>query len=659
MGGNKNTKFYLGLNHRHEGTVFPTDMAYKRTGGRLNVEHTDSDNKFHVNIGVVYTKDENNLITGVDAVSVATLAPNYPAYNPDGSLNWILPSNPYGWLKQKALTKTSNLNLNGVLRYSIVPGLNARVNLGYSEVGMDMLSTMPASSQWPLLQPMSSATFGANKAINQLVEPQIEYSNQFGLHNLKVLFGGTYQVNKQNGHSITGINYPNESLLQTLTYAGAIESKRTESAEYKYASFFSRVNYIAANRYLLSANYRRDGSTKFGPGKRYGDFWAVAGGWILSEEKFFAPVLRAISHAKIRASYGVTGNDQIPDYLYLATYASGQDYNNSVSLQPSLIANPDYSWETNKKLEIALELSLVQKRIDATIAWYRNRSGNQLVQYAIPFVSGFGSYQANLPAVIENKGLEVDVFSTNIKGKSFTWTSSFNLSIPRNKLVEYPDIEKSSYANTYIVGKDLSSIRRLQYLGVDPQTGLYKFEDQDRDGKLTFPNDYIVAGRTSPYYFGGLANMLIWRNWQLDVHFHYIKQFSLDNLSIGDAAPDIYLNKRDNVFDRWTTPGQTAAYQKPTASPFSDAGRLIPTLSMSDRQLINSSFIRLKNVSLSYRLPQRWLTKMKFTNVRLFIEGQNLWTYATTKGVDPETINGFASTVPVLKTFAGGINVSL
>lgn len=286
---------------------------------------------------------------------------------------------------------------------------------------------------------------------------------------------------------------------------------------YRYQAAFGRLNYNWQGRYIVNLTGRRDGSSRFGSGKQFANFGAVGGAWIFSNEKFFEDSPLALSFGKIRASYGITGNDQIGDYQFINTYSStGIPYQGIIGLTPARLYNPDFSWEKNKKLEVALETGFFNDRIFFTAAWYRNRSSNQLVGIPLAGTTGFASINANLDATVENKGFEFTLRTDNIRAKDFEWTSSFTIALARNKLLSFPGLENSSYANTYVIGQPTTIAKLYHYEGIDPETGLYQFTDVNGDGVLTSDKDRQAVADLTPEYFGGFQNQLRYKGWSLD-----------------------------------------------------------------------------------------------------------------------------------------------
>jgi outer membrane receptor protein involved in Fe transport len=315
-------------------------------------------------------------------------------------------------------------------------------------------------------------------------------------------------------------------------------------------------------------------------------------------------------------------------------------------LSPARVANPSYSWETTKKLEFAAELGFLKDRILFTGAWYKNTSGNQLIAYTIPYLSGFASYQANFPAVVENKGFEFELNTQIIKENNFSWNASFNLTIPQNKLVSFPGITTSSYANAYVIGQDLSIVKAYQLLGVDPNTGLALYKDVNGDGKLSFQADAVVAGYTSPKLFGGFSNSFTFKGIQLDVLFEFIKR-SLPGYypALGTSA----LNDPLFVTNRWEKPGDV----KNIPGARTDAANF----QYSTAEFSDASYIRLKNLALSYDLKSSVLKQWKIKGMKIFIQGQNLFVWANDKRFDPE-ISSSTGAIPLLKTLTAGMKLT-
>ena len=286
-------------------------------------------------------------------------------------------------------------------------------------------------------------------------------------------------------------------------------------------------------------------------------------------------------------------------------------------------------------------------RIDAS--YYYNTSSNQLVGVKLPATTGFSIIQANLDAKVENKGWEFVLTTENIVSPNFDWSTSINLTIPRNKLVEFPGLEQSTYANQFVIGQPLSIRKLYKFTGVDPDTGLYQFEDYNGDGVISAPEDKQFVVDTSPKFYGGLKNNLRLGNWQLDFLFQFTKQKGVNYWANGSPA-GIMVNQPVEILDHWEQQGDAAPFQLYTSGSNPEATTAFYNFTQSDRSISDASFIKLKNVTLSYTLPYEGST------FKIFLSGQNLATITPYDGIDPEQPSRF---LPPLRWISGGVQISL
>lgn len=666
-GGTEGTRFLFNSSYRRETTIFPTEDAARRLSGRLNVEHSSQDKKFNASFNVNYAYDKTNLNVS-DLASVYNLPPNLPLTDPaTGKLFFATGfTNPLTTLMKKYYGATSNFIGNVALRYTVIPGLNAKINLGYTASDLDNRTTNPASSNNPANNPASSAAFSYNSASNYIIEPTVEYGFKISEGRLTALAGASWQHNTSNSKYFSGTNYSNEALLGSLTAAGMVTVFYDNIVEYKYAAGFGRLNYDWKGKYIVNANFRRDGSSRFGPNNRFGNFGSIGASWIFTEENFIRNNLSFLSFGKLRGSYGTTGNDQISNYNYLQLYNSTTAYLGNAAIVNGVLANPDIQWETTKKMEFAIELGFLKDRIYLTTNYYRNRSTNQLANLAYPYQSGYNSLLANLPALIENSGIEIDLSSTNVRGKDFKWTTAFNITLPKNKLVDFPGLATTFSSTSYIIGLPLKFSRLYHYTGVDPVTGKATYEDMDKNGIINTNDRYI--GKIGTPYYGGLSNSFSYKGLQLDIFFQFNHRFGVNNVI--STRPGALINQNTSVSDRWKPgntnnvffPGASATAGSPIANSYAQ-------FNQSDAIYGDASYIKFRSASLAYTLPAAWINRMKMSNCRLFFEGQNLFIWAKNKNIfDTETqvaggpsglgTGTIGQLTPPLRTIVFGINCS-
>jgi len=654
-GGSEKTQFIMGGNYHYETTVFIGDFSYRKGGAFANLSHRSDDDRFKLNFAANYVA-QNNRIPSMDMTRTARqLAPNAPAlYTEDGALNWENSTwtNPLSYDLATFKARTADLIGNTFMSYALLPGLDAKMSLGYTNTQHLETRINPSTMFDPAynLGPDNSALFvNTTNRRSWIVEPQLGYVFNLGNSKFDLLAGSSFQQNVSNQNTEYGVGFSSNNLIYNLASATFKDIVLTEETVYKYQAFFGRINYNYKGRYLLNLTGRRDGSSRFGPGNQFATFGAVGAAWVFSEEKFFKDN-HLLSFGKLRGSYGSTGSDNIGDYQFLDTYTSaGGSYQGAVGLQPSRLFNPDFGWEVNKKLEAALELGFFDDRLNISAAWYRNRSSNQLTGIPLPATTGFTSIQANLNATVENTGWEFGLQTTNVKATDFKWTTSANLTLARNTLVAFPNLAGSTYANRYRIGQPLNIALVYHYTGIDPQTGLYTFEDVDGDGQITAPNDKQTVVDLNPEFYGGLQNTISYKGWTLDFLFQFVKQ---KNYGSSLGAPGLMSNQPVQAVNAWGQPGDSGPYQLYTSGLNQPVLNAQTRFDSSNALIVDASYIRLKNISLSYELPLRFAAKCRLTAM-----AQNLLTITPYDYGDPEFAN--AGFLPPLRIMSFGVQLSL
>jgi TonB-linked SusC/RagA family outer membrane protein len=649
-GGNSYTTFFAGANFYSEGTVLPASLGYRRGGGHLSIQHHTKDQRFEVDFSGSFTGDKNNSIAS-DVYPFYSLPPNYPLYEQDGSLFWGSSlDNPEAYLRQQSNSKTNNLLTNLVLQYHPLPGLNIKTSMGLADIVMQQVFTFPTSSFHPPGAPPSLTRLAENERQSYIIEPQADYTLRIARGSLHVLAGGTWQQTKSRSAYAEGQGYGSESQLGSLTGADTVIRRPDNHIMYRYISFFTRFTYDWQNKYIINASYRRDGSSRFGPGKQFGDFGAIGAGWIFTGESFMKQQ-SLLSFGKLRMSMGVTGNDQISDYQYMSNYGVEAIYQGINTIGPLRIANNKYSWEENRKLEAAIELGFLKDRIFFSAAKYTNSSTNQLVGYQLPGISGFTSYQANLPAVVKNTGWEFELTTSNIERHHFSWSSGWNLTFFRNTLKAFDGLASSSYANSYVIGQPLNIVRGYHFTGVNPQTGIVQFEDVNKDGHIASIGDFTTISKKDPDFYGGMNNDFSWKGLSMSFFWQFVKQQG----KIVVNAPGSMVNETTRALLRWRKPGDITMVPRASTTPGNAAYDANANLPLSNAGYGDASYLRLRNLSVAYNLPSYWLKRMQIQDCRVYVQTQNLITVTGYKGADPET----QMSLPPLKIITTGIQLTL
>jgi TonB-dependent starch-binding outer membrane protein SusC len=636
-GGNANTQFLVSGTFHDETTVFPGDYGYRRNVLRSNLNHTSEDQKFKITLSTGFTTQGNDQ-PAVDISRIALqLAPNAPAlYTADGNLNWENSTweNPLGALEGKYQTKTYDFIANSLLSYKVLPELELKTSFGITDTKHDETKTQPSTMYDPAYEvgtEYSQLFVNATARRSWIVEPQISWSKQWKYGKTELLAGGTFQQQKGSKILTEGDGFSSNSLLYNMASAFTVLTLQDQQTDYKYQAFFGRLNYAYKERYIINLTGRRDGSSRFGPGKQFANFGAIGAAWLFGDESFLKGKT-VLSFGKLRASYGTTGNDLIGDYQFLDTFlSSGVSYNGVIGLQPTRLYNPNFGWETNKKFEVAVETGFLKDRVFLTVAWYTNRSSSQLVGIPMPATTGFSSLQGNLDATVENRGTEFSLRTVNFQKENFKWTTNFNISFSKNKLLSFPNLEGSTYRNQFVIGEALNIRKVYHYTGIDPQTGVFTYEDANGDGSINALDRQTVKD-FNPKFFGGLSNQLTYQRWQLDFMLQFVKQDNYTS-AVMTGMPGMMINQPVEVLDHWQTIGDSGNYQIYSTGSNGTAASAYSKYFDSDGVIGDASYVRLKNVALSYRVPQKWLFG---ANCRITVEGQNLLTFTPYKGRDPE-----------------------
>ncbi|HKG08739.1 MAG TPA: SusC/RagA family TonB-linked outer membrane protein [Pedobacter sp.] len=658
-GGTTNTNFLVGTGYSRETAVLNDNSSDNKFSANFRINNTSDNKEFRLSFGGMFIANSSNLgYFGLKADGGGIdLAPNSPSiYNDLGKLNFDNGfNNPFAKLQERFISSTQNLNLNSSVEYDILNHLTLKSTVGYSTIRTDNIGTRPIASKNPAEMPTGLATFTDGKSNTWIFEPQLRYQNSFKKITLDVLLGGTIQSNVNNKETLQGLGYSNDAFIENLLAAPTITPGGMDYVKFKYAKSHARINVNYDQKYILNLTASRDGSSRFGPNKRFSNFGAVGLAWVFSESKFVQDNLEILNFGKLRGSYGVTGSDNIPDYGFLDTYSStmASPYDGVNSLVPARLFNSEFAWEKNRKLELAFDLGFVADRINISVNWYKNRSSNQLVGYPLSTVTGFSSLPYyNLPATVQNTGFESMVSAEFFKSEHFMWRSSLNITLPKNKLVSYPDLENSTYNNLYVVGQPITIVKRLKYNGVNPKTGLYQFDDVDENGVINELDRQTLLDVSQKYY-GGWQNSLVYKNFEFSLFVQFVKQ--LAESPINSYAPAGRPgNQLGIMMDRWQRQGDEAKYQRFFMSN-SEALNAYNNAKESDFAYEDGSFIRLKNVSITYKIPSGFLQKSGIRNANVFLQGQNLLTLTRYNGLDPETKN--YNTIPTLRVMSAGFQL--
>jgi TonB-linked SusC/RagA family outer membrane protein len=649
-GGTSRTQFLLSGQYKEETTVFPADYNYDRITVNTNLNHQSKNERFNIVFTAAYALEKNFLPNRDFSSDALSLSPNAPTlYDDEGNLNWESSTwtNPLASAESIYTENSNNLISNTVASYAFLEHLEFIVNVGYGLSHLNGVTTTPHTT----FDPAYGLDSGASMLITSdgtrtywISEPQLRWNKTGIMSEWDILIGTTFQESNTEQGSIIGIGFPTNQFINNMSAAGTLIVLDENKTNYKYHSIFGRINYNYNKRLYLNATGRRDGSSRFGPNNKYGNFGALGAAWIFTEGK----EIQWINFGKLRGSYGIAGNDQIGDYQYLQTY-SLQDYpyDGNIGLLPARLYNPNFKWEKILKREVAIEMGLWEGKINFSAAYYNNRSSNQLVNYSLPGTTGFTSIQSNLDAVVENSGFEFELNAIIGHRDNFSWSSSINFSLPRNKLLKFPGLENSTYVNRYVIGEPLNMVKLYELQGVDPETGIFEFTDFDGDGVISSDKDKQYAVDLTPKFYGGLSNTFQYKEWSLNFLFQFAKKKGYNQYRF-TSPPGTLSNQSVSVLDRWQKPGDQAAMQRFTTGENPEAYLAYSQFIQSNGVISDASFLRLRSLELAYKLT---VNKNTGSACRIFLQGLNLLTFTNFEGGDPEQLKSF---IPPLRRITFG-----
>lgn len=681
QGGNEKTKFFVsGTYFDQEGIVI--ESRFRRYNFRMNLDH-NVNSKLKLTSGISLSRSNSdrirndNNIYGV--VSTALLLGSYfPVYNADGTYgrdpNASI-ENPVANAKEVKNDIGNNRILsNFAAEYQILPGLSFKTQFGLDYLNIREQYFIPNTHlQGRGVNGDGTETY--SQELNLINENILKYTRSFGKHDVGFTGVASYQESKYDALFLQAQNFPGNEI--TRLSAGSVRvAASSTGTSWGLIGYIGRINYGYDGKYLLSASVRRDGVSRFGASKRWGTFPAVSAAWRISEEKFMDGIRDVVSDLKIRGSYGLAGNASINDFASLPLVGAGFNFTQSAGLAPIQLGNPNLGWEQAEQTDVALEVGLLKDRINLVAEYYIKNTNNLLLARPLVGSSGFTSVFENI-GQLQNKGFELSINTVNFDKKDFKWTTAFNITFPKNKIVKLAGTPfASGFASWVEEGQDLGAFRGYVVKGIfqtaaeiaaapvhstATRPGDIQFEDLNGDNRIT-GDDQKIIGSAVPDYFGGFTNVLGYKGFELNVFVQFVQGNEVyNNTRAFSEGMNSIFGQSKATLNRWT-PTKTSATMP--RAVFGDPNNNRRT---STRWLEDGSFVRLKNVSLSYSLPQVVLQKINVSNLRFFVQAENLKTWTKYSGFDPE-VSTFSVTntapgtdfltFPQARTFSFGVNLS-
>jgi TonB-linked SusC/RagA family outer membrane protein len=627
-GSDKFRLFISGNYYDQGGVVMGT--SYQRYNGRLNADYKILPNlTFGGGVAITYSKNarvEGDATLNGPLPNAMSIPAIYPVYDSTGAYDEsMFYANPVAIAKNSINNAyTNRTGGNAYVEYKFLDGFTFTSKFGIDIYNLREHSYDPTTTRQGKKY-NGLGIEGTNYASNLTTNNVLQYINEFKeKHNIDILIGHSFEKYSNRTTYIEGINFPNDE-LQYLTSAGTIRAASATALDGVLNSYFAQVKYNYKYKYIFTFTGRADGSSKFGTNNQYGYFPSGSFAWRMSEEPFLKKT-KWINELKIRAIYGMTGNDDIGYFRYLGLYGAGYNYGGGSGIAPTQLPNPDLKWESTTQTGLGFDVSLFKNRVSLNFDVYYNHTKDLLLDRPIPSSSGFYIIAANI-GQLENKGLEVVLNTVNID-KAFTWTTSLNFAMNRNKVLslynDQPIDDLGRGGNRVEVGQPIGIFYGLNCLGVDPSTGNLVYEDLNHDGTIT-SDDRMKTGDPNPDFTAGVTNVLGFKNFELSVFLQGVYGNEIFNGTL------IYLesgtgedNQTARMNGRWMKPGDITQFPK------------VGDTYKSSRFIEDGSFIRVKNITLSYNFRKDWIKKVGMKSAKLYGTVQNLFTFTNYTGMDPE-----------------------
>lgn len=677
-GGNAKTTFYIGGTYRDEQGIF-VGNNFKRYNARVNLDHKPTEN-FSVGARIAYAVTDNDVIPiswagGLGSAQSQAL-PFWPVFNEDGTY-----FNAQSGFNVAAELANTDMNQKGT---SILGNAYAQLDFWKhfslrSEFGINNIYKKERYYRSAVIEPNAIATSVLSESINWNVNNLLTYSNTFGRHTVDLLAGINATRNDYFTNIIDGEIFPNPALKNPEN--AAVQTANIGTTQFAFLSFLGRINYRFNEKYLFGFSIRRDGSSRFGRGNRWGVFPAFSLGWIISDEGFLKES-SALTFLKLRASYGQTGNAEIGNFEYFGSFTTS-NYVDLPGINVQEIDNDILGWEATAQYDLGLDFGFWDGRIEGGIDFYLKETTDLLTEEDVSGLSGVERVTSNVGS-LENKGFDFSLTSHNTTGK-IKWITSINLAYNRNRITDlggrafipgqafglgaigvgYPVGARytvpwagiaASDRTTIVTDPETNSSREIQIKGGD---NLYI----NRFGEITNvydPNDQQFLGNPTPVWTGGLTNSFSYKYFDVSVLFTFAAGHDLSNEEQHYQYNGFGYgwNMWADALNRWQQPGDQTNMQRLTWAP---------ARNYSSRFIRSADFIRLKDLTIAYNLPKATLARWGMSHVRVFVKGTNLAVFTDYPGWDPEYNRDAAGNVgqgrswlpsPQAQSISFGVNAS-
>jgi len=673
-GGTEKSAYFISAGYyKNDGVLIGQD--FERFSGKvsstfdindfLNVSGSLSLSKSNTN-----RKNNDNNIYGI-LTTAQNLNPTKPVYNEDGSY-----STPDGLLgNARAMAVEPKYYLQEWRMLPVISlGVNLAEGLTFKTSYRGDIIVNKEDQYEPVTtkqgQPDGIGVQDNNQYQQHQWESVLNYSKKMKNHKIAVLLGHSYEKYTKEQSFFEGHNFP-DPYFEYLTSAAVIDNGSSTYTERALNSYFGRVTYNYASKYLLNVNMRADGASKFGEDNKYGYFPSASLGWVVSEENFLKGI-NFLSNLKLRASYGLTGNWQPIDNFASRGLYGVVSYLDQPGFVQTQLPNTELGWESTSTTNIGLDLGVFNNVINLAAEYYIKNTTDVLLERPIPNTTGYGSIDENLGEV-KNSGVELTLYSNNIKlFNQVNWKFNFNIAFNKNEIVDL-DSPIRLLINSHEEGHEFSEFYLIEANGIYNDVSeipQWKLDNGTHPGDVNFvdangdevinADDRTYVGSPNPDYFGGFNTQFEWKGIDLAATLSFAGGHQIYNRSreftLGVDKPWTGWNMSEQILDRWTEDNHSQTVARPTWMDYNDNHR------QSSFFLEDGDYVRLRNLTLGYTIPEKYAKKIGISRARIYFTGQNLFTWTKYTGFDPEVDGVYGVdffTYPQMKIYMFGINLTL
>lgn len=682
-GGNERSVFFIGMEYSKQNGV-ARKSGYDRKSLRFNFEIRPS-TWFRLGLNTMLSYNIQNYSGEGVFNLIERVSPLAPIYNDDGSFRynylWGMAGAGNSLVPNPIAATELNIKKNTAYRglSKIYGEIKVLKNISFnSALGVDYMLNENIDKIHPLL-----AIDGVLDYEGRIKETNYRTANiittntlQFNQtlrndHTIHILLGQEAQIKTSKISNIIGYGFANNPLLDQTTGATTIFAGNTNYRQ-TLLSYFGQLNYSYRNKYYASGSIRADGASNFGKNERFGTYWSVGSGWLISEEPFMKPIRNWVSFLKLRGSFGAAGNSAAIadyfryDYLNMLNYPEGIAVMQRTDIGPG---NPSIKWEETFSWDAGLEFKLLGDRVFFSADVYNRKTKNLIASsIPLPLATGFDKITDNI-GNITNKGIELSISAEIVRSKRFFWRINANWSRNQNKFTKSffnETSDNNATANNYLinrVGVEYNSFYLPVWAGVNPENGRPMWIDSlGKKSEDYYSAKREIVGSPLPDGFGSVTNTLGWKGIELsfNIYYSYGSKIYFNSSFMQNDGLDPYVNQNKSALNRWKKPGDVSINPRRLLYGMVGGEQDLGT-NESTRYLVDGDYIRLANVSIGYVFSNDLIRNLRVTGIRVFLQGHNLATITKYSGQDPDNVNVFGVgnfLYPQQRTYSAGLMVS-